>query len=259
MKRPKTARAVKPNVGIRVWYRREISKLVDQLKASIMKWIPATYRKGADAKKLEKAIEELRKRWTENFDEDGNAIANTFLKRIDSTSRNAIKRSLADVGFNIDWRKDKTVLNVLNSVRQTQVDLIKSIPRQQLDSVAGIVMRGIQNGRDVYQIQKEILSGFDVTEKRARLIAIDQTQKATMAINKARYTSVGIKEGIWQHVAGKYTSRKSHVAMHGKRFKLDGPDAGLYDSEVGENVMPAQLVSCRCTYRAVIPDNFFDV
>lgn len=259
MRRPKTAKAVKPNVGIRVWYRKQIEKLIGRMKASVLRWVPAAYRKGANAKALDKAIENLREYWTGTFEESGIKIAERLVKRIDSTSRNAIKRAFSEVGFNIDWSRDKTVNNVLDSLRRTQVDLIKTIPSSQLDSVTGIVQRGIQMGRDLASIQEELTNGFDITYKRARMIAIDQSQKATHAINRARYLQAGVKEAVWVHVAGKHTSRKTHVAMHGKRFKLEGEDAGLYDSAVGHNVMPAELVNCRCSCRAVIPDNFFDV
>lgn len=258
MKKTPSAKAVKPNVGIRVWYRKRIDSLITQLKKSVMKWIPAAYRHGASAKQLEQAIEELREHWGTRFEKDGEMIAKQLVKRIDSTSKNALKRALAEVGFNVDWKNAPQVKNVLSSIKQSQVDLIKTIPQHQLDRVAGIVQRGIQAGRDLFAIQKELEAGFDITYKRARMIAVDQTNKATMAINRSRYLSVGIKEGIWQHVAGRYTSRKTHVSMHNKRFKLEGEDAGLYDSDVGRRVMPAECVNCKCTFRAVLPENFFE-
>lgn len=257
--RPKTARAVKANPGIRVWYRKQIESLVDRLRDSISWWIPAAYKKGANAILLQKAIDELRDQWTATFNDRADWIASRFLKRVDSTSRNAIKRSLAEVGFNVDWSKDKTVNNVLNSVKQTQVDLIKTIPQEALDRVSGIVQRGVQDGRDIHYIQKELEHGFGITKRRAKTIAIDQTQKATSAINRARYIQAGIKEAVWVHVAGRKTSRPTHVAMHNKTFKLDGQDAGMYDSAVKERVMPGQLINCRCSCRAILPANFFDL
>lgn len=258
-KRLKTARAVNPNIGIRVWYRKHIQQLVERFKRSVMRKVVAKYRKDMDAIRLQDAIDALRDEWTETFEKEGEALSGKFLRRIDATSRNAIKRSLAEVGFNIDWSGDKAVINVLNSIRQTQVDLIRSIPQQELDAVSGIVQRGVQVGRDIAYIQKELARRFAITGKRARMIAIDQTQKATHAINRTRYLQAGIKEAVWIHIAGRKTSRATHVAMHGRRFRLDGEEAGLYDREVNERIMPGQLVNCRCSCRPVIPDNFFDV
>ncbi|WP_304679743.1 hypothetical protein [uncultured Desulfovibrio sp.] len=50
---------------------------------------------------------------------------------------------------------------------------------------------------------------------------------------------------------GKYTSRATHRAMHGKPFLLS---EGLYDSAVGRKVLPGELVACQCEYRAFVPE-----
>ena len=39
--------------------------------------------------------------------------------------------------------------------------------------------------------------------------------------------------------------------MNGKHFSLV---EGLYDRTAGKKVLPGELVNCRCTYRAVVPD-----
>ena len=267
MNKTKTARSVNANPGIRVWYRKQIEKLVDTLKDSLAWWIPATYRKGADAILLQLAIDELRDYWTSSFSKSAESLARRFTSRVNRTATNAIKQSFkaagynppATFGFDVDWSKDKTVKNVLNSIRQTQVDLIKSIPQTELDRVSGIVQRGVQDGRDLAYIKEELEKGFDITKRRAKTIAIDQTQKATHAINRERYKKAGITEAIWVHVAGRKTSRQTHIRMHGKRFKLEGADSGLYDSAVGRNVLPAELVNCRCSCRPVLPKNYFDL
>ena len=258
-RKEKTARAIKPNPGIRVWYRRHLDRLIERLKRSVLWWIPAAYRKEAEAGAINQAMEELRRYWTSVFDREAEPLADGFVKQVDSTCRNAIRRSLAEVGFNVDWSRDRTVQKVLSSIRQTQVDLIKSIPQQSLDRVAMIVQNGVQAGRDIAAVKESLSEGLGITARRARMIAIDQTQKATHAINRARYTAVGIREAVWVHVAGRYTSRPTHVRMHGQRFRLDGPEAGMFDPAVGYRVMCGELINCRCSCRPVIPDNFFDI
>ena len=82
------------------------------------------------------------------------------------------------------------------------------------------------------------------------MIARDQTVKATEAVNRARCADVGITDGIWMHRSGSKVPRHTHVQMNGKRFNLSD---GLYDSHEGRNVLPGELVNCRCTYKPVIP------
>ena len=90
-----------------------------------------------------------------------------------------------------------------------------------------------------------------VTERKAQLIAMDQTNKATQELELAQSRELGIKTGTWVHIPGEKTSRKSHEEMDGKEFDLD---EGLFDYEVGKNVKPGELPYCRCTYRPNISE-----
>lgn len=243
-------RVTKPNAGNRAWYRRKLEALVARMIKSTLWWVSAAYKKN-DAKLLSRVIKELSDYWEKQFNESSVKIADDFLRRVDAATSNSMQRAMRDIGFRIKWKNTKEVRNVLNSIRETQISLIKSIPQEHLDKVSGVVQRGIQNGRDVNYITERLRSEFEVTKERARLIANDQNNKATEAIKRARDESIGIKEGIWIHIPGKKTSRKTHIAMNGKRFKLN---EGLYDGDVGRNVMCGELVSCYCTYKPVLPN-----
>ena len=113
------------------------------------------------------------------------------------------------------------------------------------------MQRSIIQGRDVASLRDELQGRFGVTRNRAKLIARDQSNKAFQAIKRAENQQLGIKEGIWVHVPGTKSSRKTHMRMNGKRFKLN---EGLYDSDVKRKVLPGELVACNCVYRAVIPE-----
>lgn len=251
--RTKVLRPIRPNAGVRAWYRKKILALNEEMQRSVSWWLMAELRKNGSATDLNRTMDELAKRWGKRYSEDAEDMAGEFVKRINRCTVSATERAFASVGFDIKLRQTKEVKNILNSLRYTQVDLIKSIPVQELDAVAGIVQRGVQNGRDISYIQEELKKRFAKTNSRARTIAIDQTNKATQAIREAHDKAAGITEGIWDHVPGRKTSRETHVKMNGKRFKLYGPDRGLYDSAVGRTVMPGELILCACTYRAVVP------
>ncbi len=79
----------------------------------------------------------------------------------------------------------------------------------------------------------------------------EQAFRAAEAIKRVEDERLGVKVGIWVHVPGKYTSRATHRAMHGKPFLLS---EGLYDSAVGRKVLPGELVACQCEYRAFVPE-----
>lgn len=226
------------------------------MQRSVSWWLMAQLRKGGNASDLNRAIQELSERWKTRYEEAAEDIADRFIKRVNTSTKKSIEQAYAGVGFDIRLRDTKETRNIISSLRYTQVDLIKSIPARELDAVAGIVQRGVQTGRDIFHIQDELKKRFAMDNRRAVTIAIDQTNKATQAIREAHDIAAGINEGIWDHVPGRKTSRQTHVAMNGKRFKLYGADKGLYDSAVGRHVMPGELILCACGYRAVLPEAF---
>ena len=248
----KLARAVNPNPSIRVWYRKQLERLIEALRRSTFWWLRARYKTGK-AKLVQRELDALRHYWGDIFDDSAKRIAKRFVEKIDRHVSNSARNALAELSFNVTWKNSSEVKNVLTSLRDTQVSLIKSIPEESLNRVSGVLQRGLQNGQDINQITEELSHGFGITERRAKMIALDQTNKATFSINRARMLSVGVTEGIWIHVAGRYTSRPTHVAMHHKRFNLS---EGLFDSAVGKNVMPAELVNCCCKWRAIIKPKY---
>lgn len=154
-------------------------------------------------------------------------------------------------GFTVQIHPSRVLNDTVKALIAENVSLIRSIPQQFFQQVESLVQRSIIQGRDVASLRDELQGRFGVTRNRAKLIARDQSNKAFQAIKRAENQQLGIKEGIWVHVPGTKSSRKTHMRMNGKRFKLN---EGLYDSDVKRKVLPGELVACNCVYRAVIPE-----
>lgn len=253
-KKTRVLRPIHANAGVLSWYQKRLLKLAGDMRRSVSWWVMAAIRRGDTAYQLQKLTEKLSRQWEGRYADEADILAKEFAGKVNREVTRATERNLTSAGFDIKLRDTAETRNVINSLRYAQVDLIKSIPAQELDKVAGIVQRSVQNGRDIYYVQSELEKRFDMTEDRARFIAIDQNNKATQAIRRARDYEAGITEGIWVHVPGRKTSRPTHVRMNGKRFSLYGIDKGLYDSAVGRTVMPAELPNCWCEYRAILPE-----
>ena len=143
------------------------------------------------------------------------------------------------------------VQTVLDSLYETQVGLIKSIPEQYLTQVQTLVQQSVTNGRDVGFLKEELKKRYGITGRRAKVIARDQNAKASNAISRERCKSAGITHGIWVHRAGgSKTYRQSHLKMNGEKFELA---AGCYDPHEGREVHPGELINCKCDFRPVIP------
>ena len=126
----KLLRPVKPNPGIRSWYRRQIEKLIDALRRSLMWWLVARY-KTRSATQIQKELDSLRLYWLGMFDDSAKRIAKRYVQQVNRAVSSSMKSALTDVGFNITWNNDRNVQNVLRSLRDTQVSLIKSNPQEE--------------------------------------------------------------------------------------------------------------------------------
>ncbi|MCH5277751.1 MAG: hypothetical protein J1E80_07960 [Desulfovibrionaceae bacterium] len=259
MKRPKTLRAVKPNVGVRVAYRKRLEKELDEMQRSVSYWLEAAYRKEesrivGDASPVHTILARFNRdarRWLKRWDTLAYWLGRRFIHQIQSASVHSREQAYKDAGFTVKFHPSRSMNTVTQALISWNVGLIKSIPRQYLEEVRGIVTNGVSMGRDLHYISEELGKRYAITQRRARMIARDQSDKATQAILRTFDDDMGVTEAIWVHLPGKYSSRPTHKAMNGTRFNLK---EGLYDSAVKRNVLPGDLVNCRCSYRPIIPE-----
>ena len=262
-KKIKTLTALQVNAGIRAAYRKELEKQLQDMHNSVIYWLLATYKqeepKIAQDGVFESITERfnwLKKRWMSAWNKFASLSAKRFVTKTKKDAEIRINNSFKKAGVSLAVKNTHALSAVSKSLIAENVKLIKTIPQQYLDDVYGIVMRGIQQGNNVRQINKEIKSRYQISERRAKTIAIDQSNKAIQAIQRTNDLDLGITKGKWRHHGGQKTSRLTHARFDGQEFDLTGPDKGLYDSDVGHRVLPGELWNCRCTYLRVIPEEF---
>ena len=136
-------------------------------------------------------------------------------------------------------------LAVRQAVRDN-VKLIKSIDKSYKRRAQRIIEQTLFEGGDVASLKKELynLGGFSDhyrgTEiRRARIIARDQTQKLTAAIDRARQDDAGITHYYWDAVIDERTD-EDHKANDGKRFAWARPPKAGH---------PGDRPQCRCVAR----------
>lgn len=257
----KILRAVKPNAGIRAAYRRRLEKELDAMRDSITYWLKSAYGKeesriARDASPVREILRRFNRdsgRWLKKWDDLAGKLARSFIDGVNRKSLRSLARAYRDAGLTVKFRSSRHLNTVTEALIAWNVGLIKSIPRRYLEEVRGIVTSGVGMGRDLHHITRELDKRYDITRRRAAMIARDQSDKATQAILRARDEQMGITEGVWVHLPGAHSSRPTHKAMNGVRFKLS---EGLYDPDpkVMRKVLPGELVNCRCSYRPVIPE-----
>lgn len=123
------------------------------------------------------------------------------------------------------------------------VKLIESLTGRYVSQVEDMVRRGVQEGDRAQVIEDKVLSRWDVTRSRAKLIARDQVAKLRGNLTRIRQTSLGIDKYRWRTSRDERV-RETHRAKEGKVYSWDKPP-----SDTGH---PGQDYQCRCTAEPVI-------
>lgn len=254
----KTARAVRPNAGVRLQYQRQLEKLVRDMAHSVEYWLEAAYKNNAPlmaqdalpSNELKKRISELSKRWVAKFDEAAQKIAERFVKQGKQTTDAAFMSALRDAGWTVQFKPSRMVQDAMNATIAENVSLIKSIPSQYLTQVEGSIMRGFSAGRDLKQITDELQKHYGVSARRAARIALDQSNKLSATVTQARRLELGITQAVWVHSGGGKKPRASHVKAGHDKLVFDVEKGAYID---GDYIQPGYLPYCRCVSKSILP------
>jgi SPP1 gp7 family putative phage head morphogenesis protein len=145
---------------------------------------------------------------------------------------------------------------------ETQLDLfakqnatlINNLTNEELNRVAGIVQRGLQQGSTYDTVADQIQETFGITRRHAKLIARDQTTKLNANLTKLRQEELGITLYTWQ-TSNDERVRKTHKVLDGKTCRWDDPTV-FYDEKSKKWVNKSTIggdphhvgisVNCRC-------------
>lgn len=254
----RTLPPIHPNKGIEENYRRALDILIAEMLASVKYWTRSAYRNNptglaqdaSPTEEIQKALAELRRRWSRKFDDMAQVMATRFVTRATGRFDQAFMQQLRDAGFTVRFRMSRPVQALVRASIAENVGLIRSLPAKYMDQIEGAVMRSVTAGRDLSALTDEIEHLGGVTRRRAAFIARDQNNKATGMITRARRLELGLTEARWRHSRAGRQPRQSHVAFNGKTFDIT---KGAYID--GEHIQPGEKPNCRCTSALVLPSS----
>lgn len=182
-------------------------------------------------------------------------IAEKVIEETNKSSDVALKSSLKELSGGLSIKVSSIspeTIDVLNASTTENVALIKSISQQYLNGVQQAVMRSITGTEGLNDLIPYLQKSKEITYKRAKMIAYDQTRKAFNSIDVAKMNSLGIKQFEWLHSGGSNHPRKLHIALSGRIFSLDDPP--IIEDNKGKITrgLPGTLPNCRCRMRPVI-------
>jgi uncharacterized protein with gpF-like domain len=257
----KTARAVRPNIGLRLKYQRQMLALIDEMNASILYWLQAQYRDAPpalamDATPSQKMVSKFRalaKRWQKKFDEAAPKIAEAYVRGNYYATSSAMKSALRDAGISVRFKLDRAMKDALNASVAENVALIKSIPQKYFGQVGGIVTRSYSAGRDLETMVKDLRTLYPKAARRVEFIARDQSNKLNSTVENARRQELGIQQAVWMHSGGGKHPRKEHQKATGRVYDIRKGCPIKNEKGELEYIQPGQKPGCRCVSRSVLP------
>lgn len=186
-------------------------------------------------------------------DETGVQISNFNKSQFDKVNESVF-------GINL-FANEPFLTDQLKLFASQNAQYIRSMPVQELERVSDIVQRGLQEGKRFTDVAKEIQKSFGITDRKARLIARDQTAKLNGSLTKLRQQEIGVELYTWQ-TSGDERVRDSHRVMDGKTCKWSDPTVYLKDGKwvkrptSATHNHPLVDINCRCAaignYEALI-------
>jgi uncharacterized protein with gpF-like domain len=249
-----TIDSIRDSAAVRSKYQYQLNALVSDMTSSYIYWLRAAWRKEgliaqdrSHTEILKDILKKLGRKWQSKFDKAAEDIAKMFAEGSAKHNQAAMMGALKKAGFAIDFKMTNAMREAMKATTAGNVALIKSISSEYHGQIEKDVWRTVSAGGDLGDLTEVLKTRYGMTQKRAALIARDQTSKVRATLEQVRRTELGITEADWFHSHAGKSPRPSHVAAHGKRFDIR---KGMYLD--GKWVLPGEEINCRCTSRAVI-------
>jgi SPP1 gp7 family putative phage head morphogenesis protein len=191
------------------------------------------------------------------FNDLATPTATAMIEGAKKSSESALNRSLKQLSGGLSLKTGvvpEGMEDISRSLIQSNVSLIKTIPKDYFNDVTGAVFRSITTGEGIAELLPQISKYDGISLRKAKMISHDQTRKAYNFINKSRMQSVGTKQFEWVHSGGGQKPRPSHLKISGHIFSFENlktEQAALGVPEADRGI-PGEPINCGCTMLPVI-------
>ena len=248
---------IKPPLSPEVNYRKILQYYIDQMNAQIERILfPLLTEREPDfvTDTVNQDLRAVLKTIENNFINNkgfAQTAAHYLTKSVNAQNKKRMQAAF-ERSFGIktyDIVREEKLENALERHIHRNVNLIKTIPLKHFSRIRGALSSGILNGDSAIDIRDNIRNIFGVTEKRARLIARDQTAKINGDLTRLRAISVGSKRYTWIGRGKAEDERDTHVELNNKEFAWNDPPV---TNEQGDRNNPGGDYQCRCWARPII-------
>lgn len=125
------------------------------------------------------------------------------------------------------------------------LELIQGLGVQAAKRVGQLVRDAASGGTRIETLARQLQEQVGVSQRRAALLARDQTTKLASQVNEAQQRDLGAKRYIWRHSGIRVGARPEHLARDGKVFFWERPPPGG---------PPGAEPNCRCTAEPLVEE-----
>ena len=256
-KKERIGKPIRTKRGLEKNYRDAIKDLNKTLKQS-GRLISNTTLSGATKAQVAQTIQRELKNTQAIFESTSERLAENYVRGVSKATKAQAEKVIADA-FGVDFASIIDSPLVADALQLEMVNNANLITTIQSDYFGRIV----QAVNDNYQGKKtqgktlaqRIKALGPISDKRAKLIARDQTSKLTASLTEIRNKSVGLDEYIWRtsqdnRVVGAPGNGSKPSRAHGDHFKREGKRYS-YDNPPADG-NPGQPIQCRCYPEPVV-------
>jgi len=140
---------------------------------------------------------------------------------------------------------EEDLTELLEQATTRNAGLITNVAEATVNRIQQSVTQSVLTGGSVKDLKARLIEDFSFGEKRAQLIARDQTAKLNSDLNRFRHQEAGCEKYTWR------TSKDERVRSRHK--KLDGK-IYRYGEKTGaeQGLPPGQPIRCRCVAIAIV-------
>lgn len=165
-----------------------------------------------------------------------------------STDRNIRDVLFKMAGKEVTLTYDKSYEDALRLMVERNVQLIKNVSSQTITNIENIVYDAMTTGEGWYGIQKSLYHQREVSAKRVKLIARDQTAKANQALSELTQREAGVRFFMWRTAQDERVSTGygGHKQLNNKIYKWGEVENYPIIDSYGNRGLPSQRPNCRC-------------
>lgn len=231
-------------------YPQELKKVTGKSVSNVTKVAVKNVSDGFPSWFIVQIMKSIRAKWYKTFDKQARELSIGMGKKVYARTDTQVVKKLEAYGFTVKRNQTPQQRELLKQIVEENVKAWHSLPLFAAAHAQAVILTAYQKGRDMEYLTKRINEMTTLSKKKAALVARDQLNRATQKMAIANMKGYGIRKAKWIHVPGFRSSRRTHLKMDGQEFDIS---VGLYDSDVGRNVKPGELIYCNCRASPIVP------